>query len=307
MSAVTFAPPLKIQRKGPINQKMMAGIVDRKIRDHREEFIENGLLALEGDEELWRISAASAPSITSTTACSLKTSRTRSSRCCKKFATSALKLKAAKAAKTAALMSEIMLVAHAEPQVEPAAAKEAGCWRQSSGSKDKADAKVAGKAAEPIAPPTEGITATYTGLVPLVYKAQRDDARRPGLELRHRPGDDRPGDDHRILGSLAGLILLIPSVFPLVVVFGVMGWMGIVIDVGTIMTPTVALGVSVDDVVHFLIWYRKGLKEGRGRHARSCWPTKAVPVRCIKAGACWPWVWPCLHSVRSCRRSGSGR
>lgn len=38
----------------------------------------------------------------------------------------------------------------------------------------------------------------------------------------------------------AGLILLIPSVFPLVVVFGIMGWMGIVIDVGTIMTPTVA-------------------------------------------------------------------
>src|SRR6185312_390503 len=64
----------------------------------------------------------------------------------------------------------------------------------------------------------------------------------------------------------AGLILLIPSVFPLVIVFGMMGWMGIVIDVGTIMTPTVALGVSVDDVVHFLIWYRKGLKEGRGRH-----------------------------------------
>ncbi len=61
------------------------------------------------------------------------------------------------------------------------------------------------------------------------------------------------------------MILLIPSVFPLVVVFGVMGWMGIVIDVGTIMTPTVALGVSVDDVMHFLIWYRKGLKEGRGR------------------------------------------
>jgi len=35
--------------------------------------------------------------------------------------------------------------------------------------------------------------------------------------------------------------------------------------VGTIMTPTVALGVSVDDVVHFLIWYRRGLAEGKNR------------------------------------------
>jgi hypothetical protein len=31
------------------------------------------------------------------------------------------------------------------------------------------------------------------------------------------------------------------------------------------MTPTVALGVSVDDVVHFLIWYRRGLSEGKSR------------------------------------------
>ena len=51
--------------------------------------------------------------------------------------------------------------------------------------------------------------------------------------------------------------------FPIVIVFGLMGWLGVVIDVGTIMTPTVALGVSVDDVVHFLIWYRRGLSEGK--------------------------------------------
>lgn len=63
----------------------------------------------------------------------------------------------------------------------------------------------------------------------------------------------------------AGLILLIPSVFPMVIVFGIMGWLGIVIDVGTIMTPTVALGVSVDDIVHFLIWYRRGLSDGKTR------------------------------------------
>ncbi len=64
----------------------------------------------------------------------------------------------------------------------------------------------------------------------------------------------------------AGLILLVPSVFPVMVVFGLMGWFGVTIDVGTIMTPTVALGVSVDDVVHFLIWYRRGLSEGKTRH-----------------------------------------
>ncbi len=63
----------------------------------------------------------------------------------------------------------------------------------------------------------------------------------------------------------AGLILLIPSAFPMVMVFGMMGWLGVVIDVGTIMTPVVALSVSVDDVMHFLIWYRRGLTEGMSR------------------------------------------
>jgi predicted RND superfamily exporter protein len=71
----------------------------------------------------------------------------------------------------------------------------------------------------------------------------------------------------------AGLVLLIPSVFPMVIVFGIMGWCGVMIDVGTIMTPTVALGVSVDDVVHFLIWYRRGLTEGKSRRDA---------IRCLK-------------------------
>ncbi len=110
-----------------------------------------------------------------------------------------------------------------------------------------------------------GIAAVYTGLVPVVYKAQR--------EMLNGLAWNFVTDLATIAMVMtlvfwdlsAGLILLIPSVFPMVVVFGIMGWLGIVIDVGTIMTPTVALGVSVDDVVHFLIWYRRGLKEGRTR------------------------------------------
>jgi predicted RND superfamily exporter protein len=110
-----------------------------------------------------------------------------------------------------------------------------------------------------------GISAVYTGLVPVVYKAQREMLN--GLAWNFVT-------DLLTIGAVmtivfwdlsAGLILLLPSVFPIMIVFGMMGWLGVVIDVGTIMTPTVALGVSVDDVVHFLIWYRRGLKEGRPR------------------------------------------
>jgi len=111
----------------------------------------------------------------------------------------------------------------------------------------------------------EGISATYTGLVPLIYQAQS--TMLDGLLLNF------VGDLILIgiaiiflLRNLsAGLLLAVPSLFPLVVVFGAMGWMGIVIDVGTVMTPAVALGVTVDDAIHFMLWCRHGQERGMTR------------------------------------------
>ena len=152
-----------------------------------------------------------------------------------------------------------------------------------------------------------GIEAVYTGLVPVVYKAQREMLK--GLAWNFVT-------DLLTIACVmtiafwdlsAGLILLIPSVFPMMVVFGLMGWMGVVIDVGTIMTPTVALGVSVDDVVHFLIWYRRGLKEGKNRKEAIMLAYEGCAGRCIKAGPCWAWGWPCSRSVRLCPRSALER
>ncbi|MBI2824929.1 MAG: MMPL family transporter [Planctomycetia bacterium] len=113
----------------------------------------------------------------------------------------------------------------------------------------------------------QDVTATYTGLVPLVYKAQNSllDGLVTGfitdlvlivvaIVITMR-------------GLSAGLILLVPSVFPPVVVFGLMGWLGILVDIGTVMTPSVALGVSVDDIVHFMLRYRRALAAGLDRKA----------------------------------------
>lgn len=53
----------------------------------------------------------------------------------------------------------------------------------------------------------------------------------------------------------AGLIALIPNVFPVVVLFGVMGHFGIPLDTGTAMVAIIALGICVDDTIHFLSRY----------------------------------------------------
>lgn len=44
-----------------------------------------------------------------------------------------------------------------------------------------------------------------------------------------------------------------------------MGQFGFLVDVGTMMTASVALGISVDDTIHFLTWFRDGLGNGMSR------------------------------------------
>jgi len=112
----------------------------------------------------------------------------------------------------------------------------------------------------------DGVTATYTGLVPLVYKAQHS--------LLNGLLTGFAGDLVLIAVAMvfvmrdwsAGLLLALASVFPIAVVFGAMGWLGIVVDVGTVMTPAVALGVTVDDAIHFMLWCRHGQERGMNRH-----------------------------------------
>ncbi|WP_052813023.1 efflux RND transporter permease subunit [Desulfonatronum thioautotrophicum] len=58
------------------------------------------------------------------------------------------------------------------------------------------------------------------------------------------------------LGSVKiGLLSLIPNLFPLVMTFGFMGLLGIPLDTSTALIAVVALGIAVDDTIHFLTEY----------------------------------------------------
>lgn len=56
---------------------------------------------------------------------------------------------------------------------------------------------------------------------------------------------------------VAGLLAMLPNIFPVVVIFGVLGWMGRRLDVGGMMTASIALGIAVDDTVHLLTWFHR--------------------------------------------------
>jgi hypothetical protein len=119
---------------------------------------------------------------------------------------------------------------------------------------------------EPIARTNNAaISTAYTGLIPVVYKAQRTLLQ----SLIESTGWAFLAISLVMIFLLrspsAGMMSMIPNVFPIVVVFGCMGWMKIIVDIGTMMTASVAMGVAVDDTIHFLTWFRRGLDDGLER------------------------------------------
>ena len=70
-------------------------------------------------------------------------------------------------------------------------------------------------------------------------------------------------------GFWVGLVAMIPNVFPALLFFGGLGWLGWRINIGTILTASVGMGIAVDDTLHFIEWY------ARQRKTESC-STKAL-------------------------------
>lgn len=59
------------------------------------------------------------------------------------------------------------------------------------------------------------------------------------------------------------LISMAPNLLPLAIMFAVMGISGINLDLATATVASIALGVAVDDTIHFLFHYQKERKAVR--------------------------------------------
>ena len=66
-------------------------------------------------------------------------------------------------------------------------------------------------------------------------------------------------------GFLSGLAAMVANVFPVVLLFGALGWVEKPLDIGSIMTASIALGIAVDDTLHYLTFFRRGLQTGMNR------------------------------------------
>lgn len=59
----------------------------------------------------------------------------------------------------------------------------------------------------------------------------------------------------------AGLLAVIPNLLPVVILFGVMGFAGIPLNTGTSMVAAIAIGISVDDTMHFMVRYHQEMAQ----------------------------------------------
>ena len=62
-------------------------------------------------------------------------------------------------------------------------------------------------------------------------------------------------------GILNGILAMASNVFPIVIAFGLMGLLAVPMDIGSVMTASIALGIAVDDTLHFLTFFRRELQQ----------------------------------------------
>ena len=74
-----------------------------------------------------------------------------------------------------------------------------------------------------------------------------------------------------LIGSLrAGLASMIPNLAPIIITLGIMGWTGIVMDVFALMIGGIAIGLAVDDTIHYMHNFQRYFAQyGNVRRANS--------------------------------------
>jgi hypothetical protein len=111
----------------------------------------------------------------------------------------------------------------------------------------------------------EGVTATATGTVVVMAKSIDSiiQGQRDSLLLAF-------GLIFLIMSYLfrsarVGLLSMISNTVPIFVIFGIMGWFDMPLNIGTSVVASISLGIAVDDTIHYMMHFRRELGSGLER------------------------------------------
>ncbi len=108
-------------------------------------------------------------------------------------------------------------------------------------------------------------TVQYTGLSPVMHETQLMLLQDLGASFSTAFLLITPVMMFIARGFWAGLLIMVPNVLPETLVFGTMAWLGFQLDVAGILTASVAMGIAVNDTLHFVNWYARRLSLGDSR------------------------------------------
>lgn len=108
------------------------------------------------------------------------------------------------------------------------------------------------------------------------------------------------------LSFRVGLLSLVPNVFPIIVLFGIMGWSGISLNISTSLIAVLAIGIAIDDTIHFFSAFNEqmratGSQEQAVRNAAS---TMGKPMIVTSVALCGGFLVVCLSSFAPVQHFG---
>jgi predicted RND superfamily exporter protein len=85
------------------------------------------------------------------------------------------------------------------------------------------------------------------------------------------------------LSAKVGFLAILPNVLPIVIFFGVMGWIGILLNLGTSLIAAIALGIAVDSTIHYMARLNLELEGETDQAAAMVRTLRAVGVPIVYA------------------------
>ncbi|WP_339911567.1 MMPL family transporter, partial [Symmachiella dynata] len=79
------------------------------------------------------------------------------------------------------------------------------------------------------------------------------------------------------------MVAMIPNLTPICIVYGILGWVGMPVDIGMMMSGSIALGIAVDGTFHFLVHYQTQFNRGVSSSQASCEALRQTGVPIFKA------------------------
>ena len=85
------------------------------------------------------------------------------------------------------------------------------------------------------------------------------------------------------LSARIGFLAILPNILPIVIFFGVMGWLGILLNLGTSLIAAIALGIAVDSTIHYMARLNLELQGETDQAAAMVRTLRAVGVPIVYA------------------------